>query len=27
LAVYNTLRQEDYCHVNHENTLTRGDLS
>ena len=26
LAVYNTLRQEDYCHVNNENTLTRGDL-
>lgn len=27
LAVYNTLRREDYCHVNNENTLTRGDLS
>ena len=26
LAVYNTLRQENYCHVNDENPLTRGDL-
>jgi hypothetical protein len=27
LAVYNTLRQEDDCHVNNENALSRGDLS
>jgi len=26
LAVYNTLWQEDYCHVNEETTLTQGDM-
>ena len=27
LAVYNTLRQEDYCQVNNEIALPRGDRS